>query len=1279
VEVAQPPQVQPAAHNRVHAVDQVVLDERALLGAGAGAGAGVGAGVGPEGEVVDAPAGAGADRQGHPAGLAGEPRAVQEPTQLGLGVGDRGGGLGPVQVEVDDRLVVALLRQLRRQPGDEGGARVGQLGDGAHAGDQPGGTPVEDVAGVDERATVALHRPQPVEVEVAVVPLDQDLEHGLVVRHPLLEALGQELHDLLGDRGQRVDPLGAVGRRGVGREGGHLVAHPGEHAGALRVDQRLVEPAEPDAAGEVADHGEAQLGGALEPLEQVADLGRALAGRRRLVDPPLQQRHHDLGVGRGVQLGQEDPEDRLLERGGAVEVGDAVVGEHPLQPGPERVGQPAALGVEAAQEGVEVLARAVHPQLGTPLLVGRVVAAELGEVGEQVEEPGLGRQHVGARGAQLLPGREVAGQRGLPIGVGDVVPLGERGELGEEPVRPLLHRRCGVAVRQDQHRAVRGRLGGVVGALAGRFEPDQGCAGLDLAADDHREVAHPGGEGGRDDGLHLHALEHQHRRPGGGRVAHGDGGGDDQRRGGGAQHAALVAGDPVGHPADLDQLHRAVRGGQDAVALPGDVEERVELVAPLEGDVRGDALRTVDDPDPVAARAALERCDPVGAAAQLHLHRLLDLVLGLRSAAVGGGEEAVLLEAGALVVRLDRRHHERDLESGGGLQPPLAAGPVDPGRVGPGRGPGHDLGLVEQVEDEALVGGAALDHHGGLVHRAPQSREGLVAVPAVGDDLGDHRVEVRGDGVALAESGVHPDAGSGRQLEQRHPAGGGGEVAVGVLGVEPRLDGVAGLHRALPLEPAAGRDVQLGLDQVDAGGHLGDRVLHLEPGVDLEEREGLLLGLVEELDGAGAPVVDGEGEPFGRLLEQRGLLVGQDGRGGLLDDLLVAALDRAVAHADRPGGALPVGDHLHLDVAGAGDDALEEDDAAAEGALGLVAGPLVGVLELRRGRHLADAAAAAAGAGLEHERVADPVRRRERVVEAVHRSAAPGGHGDVDLLRQQLGADLVAQPAHRRGARADEGDAEAVAQVDERGVLGDEAPADPHRVGPALGEGLLEHGQVEVGPVRGGADGVRLVGLPHEHGVPLGVGVERDRAQVLAGRLQVPDGVDQPHGRLAPVDDRYPCEHAVPPQVRGGGLPAPATRLARSKATGESPRNPSVTLSAEPRRARVTPNREGRCPVTTSVRDNPEKNRYEIVRDGEVLGFAAYQRTDELVVFTHTEVDPGLEGQGIGGALVRGALDDVRERRVRALPVCPFVQAWLQRHPDYVDLDYRAPTSTATD
>ena len=92
---------------------------------------------------------------------------------------------------------------------------------------------------------------------------------------------------------------------------------------------------------------------------------------------------------------------------------------------------------------------------------------------------------------------------------------------------------------------------------------------------------------------------------------------------------------------------------------------------------------------------------------------------------------------------------------------------------------------------------------------------------------------------------------------------------------------------------------------------------------------------------------------------------------------------------------------------------------------------------------------------------------------------------------------------------------------------------------------------------------------------------------------------------------------------------------------------------------------------TPEVVDAPERSRYEVVRDGTVLGFAAYQRTDDLVVMTHTEVDRAYEGQGVGGRLVRGALDDVRARGGRVLAVCPFVAAWLERHPDYHDLDYR--------
>ena len=101
--------------------------------------------------------------------------------------------------------------------------------------------------------------------------------------------------------------------------------------------------------------------------------------------------------------------------------------------------------------------------------------------------------------------------------------------------------------------------------------------------------------------------------------------------------------------------------------------------------------------------------------------------------------------------------------------------------------------------------------------------------------------------------------------------------------------------------------------------------------------------------------------------------------------------------------------------------------------------------------------------------------------------------------------------------------------------------------------------------------------------------------------------------------------------------------------------------------------------MSVQVVDAPERQRYEAVRDRTVLGFAAYQKTDELIVFTHTEVDESLEGQGVGGALVKGALDHVRGLGLRVLPICPFVRAWMLRHPEYVDLDYRRPASKVTD
>jgi predicted GNAT family acetyltransferase len=87
-----------------------------------------------------------------------------------------------------------------------------------------------------------------------------------------------------------------------------------------------------------------------------------------------------------------------------------------------------------------------------------------------------------------------------------------------------------------------------------------------------------------------------------------------------------------------------------------------------------------------------------------------------------------------------------------------------------------------------------------------------------------------------------------------------------------------------------------------------------------------------------------------------------------------------------------------------------------------------------------------------------------------------------------------------------------------------------------------------------------------------------------------------------------------------------------------------------------------------TVRDAPEADRYE-VRDGEqVLGYAAYQRRGDTVVFTHTEVDPDAGQSGLGSTLVRAALDDVRGRGGSVVPQCSFVHGWIDRHPEYADL-----------
>ena len=91
--------------------------------------------------------------------------------------------------------------------------------------------------------------------------------------------------------------------------------------------------------------------------------------------------------------------------------------------------------------------------------------------------------------------------------------------------------------------------------------------------------------------------------------------------------------------------------------------------------------------------------------------------------------------------------------------------------------------------------------------------------------------------------------------------------------------------------------------------------------------------------------------------------------------------------------------------------------------------------------------------------------------------------------------------------------------------------------------------------------------------------------------------------------------------------------------------------------------------VDVQVTDNPEESRFEAHVGGELAGFAVYEIADDLIVFTHTEVDDAFEGQGVGSSLARGALDAVRaDGTRRVLPRCAFIRGWIEKHPDYQDL-----------
>jgi predicted GNAT family acetyltransferase len=86
-----------------------------------------------------------------------------------------------------------------------------------------------------------------------------------------------------------------------------------------------------------------------------------------------------------------------------------------------------------------------------------------------------------------------------------------------------------------------------------------------------------------------------------------------------------------------------------------------------------------------------------------------------------------------------------------------------------------------------------------------------------------------------------------------------------------------------------------------------------------------------------------------------------------------------------------------------------------------------------------------------------------------------------------------------------------------------------------------------------------------------------------------------------------------------------------------------------------------------TITNNEEAQRFEAQVDG-LRALLTYRRFPGRIVLNHTEVPPPLEGKGLAAKLARAALDFARASQLRVVSLCPYVSAFLRKHPEYHDL-----------
>ena len=84
--------------------------------------------------------------------------------------------------------------------------------------------------------------------------------------------------------------------------------------------------------------------------------------------------------------------------------------------------------------------------------------------------------------------------------------------------------------------------------------------------------------------------------------------------------------------------------------------------------------------------------------------------------------------------------------------------------------------------------------------------------------------------------------------------------------------------------------------------------------------------------------------------------------------------------------------------------------------------------------------------------------------------------------------------------------------------------------------------------------------------------------------------------------------------------------------------------------------------MSISILKNDGLNRFEIYSDGELAGFAEFKIENQMISYTHTEIDTRFGGQGLGSQLIKEVLDEALEQNLEVAPYCSFVTAYIKKN-----------------